>query len=158
MEETITQVQEKAEKFVADTQAHAESAFKDAAEKGKGMFEKGTKLAEDAMTFHKENVEAVVASSKIAAAGAEKVAQYFAEQGRTSFDKASAAFKAAAATKTPADFFTVQNDYAKSAFENLVAESSKASEATLKFFGDVFQPLSNRYAVAAEKAKSFSAL
>ena len=156
-EKFVAESHAQAEKFVADTHAHAETAFKDAAEKGKGMFDKGTKMAEDSLTFHKENIEAVVASSKLAATGAEKAVQYVAEQGRSTFEHASAAFKAAAAAKTPGEFLAVQNDYVKSAFERMVSESSKNSEATLKFFGEMFQPISNRYAVAAEKAKAFAA-
>ena len=156
-EKFVADSQAQAEKIVADTHAKAEGAFKDAVEKSKGMLEKTTKVAEDAMAFHKENIEAVTASSKIAAAGAEKAAQYVADQGKTSFDHASSAFKAVAAAKTPGEMLAVQNDYMKSAFERMVSETSKSSEATLKFFGEVFQPLSSRAAVAAEKVKSFAA-
>jgi hypothetical protein len=35
-----------------------------------------------------------------------------------------------------------------------VAEASRVSESLLKVAGDVAQPISNRYALAAEKIKS----
>ena len=77
-----------------------------------------------------------------------------AELGRKNFETAQAAFKSFAAVKTPTELFKLQSDYAKSSFDTFVAESSKNAEAALKLAGDIFQPLSNRFAVAAEKFKT----
>ncbi len=158
MNDTVKQVQETAQKFAADATAKVESFVADATAQTKTAYEKSAKMAEDAVAFQKDNLDAVVASSKLATAGVEKAAQHVAEMGRKSFEDASAALKAAAGAKTPAEFFTLQNDYFKSSYEAFVAESSKSSEATMKFFGEVFQPISSRFAVAAEKFKEASAL
>ena len=56
--------------------------------------------------------------------------------------------------KSPVDFFRLQSEFAKSQFDSLVAESSKVSEAVIKLAGEVFEPLSSRYAVAAERVKN----
>jgi phasin family protein len=61
--------------------------------------------------------------------------------------------KAFAGAKSPTDFFKLQSDYVRSAFDALVAETSKNAEAVLKLAGEVAQPLSSRAAVAAEKIK-----
>ena len=49
--------------------------------------------------------------------------------------------------------FKLQSDYVRSAFDSIVAETSKNTEAMLKLAGEVAQPISNRVAVAAEKVK-----
>ncbi|HVJ01836.1 MAG TPA: phasin family protein, partial [Sphingomonas sp.] len=55
--------------------------------------------------------------------------------------------------KSPTEFFKLQSDYVRSAFDSYVAETSKTTEAVLKLAGDAAQPISNRFAVAVEKAK-----
>jgi phasin family protein len=133
------------------------AAFGDVNERAKVAVEKGTKLLEEATELTKGNVEAIVASSKIAAKGVETLGQDAAEFGRKTFEQASAALKGLAEAKSPTDFFRLQSDYAKSAFDSLVAESNKVSEAVIKLAGDVAQPLTNRYSVAAERVKSLAA-
>jgi len=158
MENTVKQVQETAQKMAADATAHVETLVAGATEKAKEAVEKSQKMAEEAVSFHKDNAEAVVASGKLMAEGVQSGAQYAAELGRKHFEDASAALKSIAAAKSPSEFFTLQSDYMKSSYEAFIAESSKSSEATMKFFGEVFQPISNRFAVAADKVKAAAAL
>ncbi|MFX7060050.1 phasin family protein, partial [Acinetobacter baumannii] len=66
----------------------------------------------------------------------------------------TAALKSFASVKSPTELFQLQSDYARSSFDALVAETSKTTEAMLKLAGEVFQPISNRFAVAAEKIKT----
>ena len=118
--------------------------------------EKGTKLLEEATELTKGNVEALVASSKIAAKGVETLGQDAAEYGRKSFEEASAALKSFAEVKSPTDFFKLQSDYARSAFDSMVAESAKVSEAMIKLAGEVAEPITSRYSVAAERVKTLA--
>jgi phasin family protein len=152
--EGIRTMTDKTNTFTAD---RFQAAFGDVNERAKVAVEKGTKLLEEATELTKGNVEALVASSKIAAKGVETLGQDAAEFGRKSFEQASAALKGLAEAKSPTDFFRLQSDYAKSAFDSLVAESNKVSEAVIKLAGDVAQPLTNRYSVAAERVKSLAA-
>src|SRR3546814_7170974 len=108
--------------------------------------------------FAKGNIEAIVESSKIAAKGFEALGQDSAEYGRKSFEDATATLKQFAAVKSPAEFFKLQSDYVRSAFDAVVAETSKKTEAVLKLAGDVAQPLSNRAAVAARSEEHTSEL
>ena len=135
------------------TAAKAESLFVEFNDRAKAAFEKSSKAFDEANEFAKGNVEAVVESSKIAAKGFETIGQDAAEYGRKSFENASAAVKAFAGAKSPTDFFKLQSDYVRSAFDALVAETSKNAEAVLKLAGEVAQPLSSRAAIAAEKIK-----
>jgi len=141
------------EDTVKKTAAKADTLFAEFNDRAKAAVEKGTKLFDEFNDFAKGNVEAVVESSKIAAKGFESLGQDAADYGRKSFDGAAAALKQFAAAKSPTEFFKLQSDYVRSAFDSLVAETSKNTESLLKLAGDIAQPLSNRAAVAAEKIK-----
>jgi len=142
MEPTIKAVTEK-------TQA----AFAEFNDRAKTAVEKSTKLFEEANEFGKGNVEALVESSKIAAKGMETLGQDAAAFAKKSFEDSSAALKSFAAAKSPTDFFKLHSDFVRGAFDAAVAESAKSTEAFLKLASEIAQPISNRFAVAAEKAK-----
>lgn len=136
----------------------AQAVFTDFSARTKAAVDKSTKLGEELSEFTKGNVEALVASGKVAAKGAETLAQEVAEYGKKSFEQATQTLKGIAAAKSPADFLQVQSDYAKGAFDGAVAQASRFSEAWMKLAGDVVQPLSSRYAIAAEKFKNAASL
>jgi phasin family protein len=132
----------------------AQALFTDFNDRTKAAVEKSTKLVEEANEFAKGNVEALVESGRIAAKGFETLGQEAAEYGRKTFESATAAMKTFATVKSPTDFFKLQSDFVRGAFDSYVAEASKNTEAVLKLAGDAAQPLSNRFAVAAEKVKT----
>lgn len=138
----------------AASTAKAQAFFTDAGERAKGAVAKSSKLFEDATAFGKGNVEALVESSKIAAKGFETLGQDAAEFGRKQFEEATAAFKTLATVKSPTEFMKLQSDFVRSAFDSMVAETSRSTEIVLKLAGEVAQPISNRMAVAAEKMKN----
>ncbi len=135
------------------TAAGVQTLFADFNDRATAAFEKGTKLFDEFNDFAKGNVEAFAESSKIAAKGFESFGQDAADYGRKSFENATAAAKQFASVKSPTELFKLQGDYARTAFDSIVAETSKNTEALLKLAGDIAQPLSNRAAVAAEKIK-----
>lgn len=126
----------------------------DVNEQARTAFEKNARIVEEMTEFTRGNVEALVASSKVAARGVEALTQEAADYSRKSFEEASSVLRSFTDVKSPSDFFRVQSEFAKSQFDSMVAESSKLSEAMLKLAGEVFEPLSSRYSVAAEKVKS----
>ncbi|MFD1949565.1 TIGR01841 family phasin [Sphingomonas arantia] len=126
----------------------------DMSSKAKGAMEKGVKFAEDMTEFTKGNVQAIVESGRVAAKGIEAMAHDATETAKSSFEQAQTAMKSFTQVKSPTELFQLQSDYAKTAFDQLVANASKASEQMMKFMGDVAQPLSNRVALASEKVKS----
>lgn len=157
MTDTITKVQETARKFAADVEERTSAALGDVTARARTAFEKGSKSLEGVVEFQKGNLEALVASGRVAAKGVEEIAKYSAEYGRTSIEKANANAKKLAAVKSPTELFQLQGEIARTALDEVVAEGSKFSENYLKLLGDIFQPLSNRYAVAAEQVKKFAA-
>jgi phasin family protein len=157
MNDTIAKAQDTTKKFTNEASARTQALFGEFSERAKTSYEKGVKFAEEMTEFSKGNVEALVESSKVAAKGVETMSQEAADYARKAIENSTAAFKTFASAKSPTEFFKLQSDYAKSYFDNAVAESSKVTEAWLKLAGDVAQPLSNRYAVAVEKIKIASA-
>lgn len=157
MTDTMTKIQDTAKAFTGDAGARAQAMFGDISSKAKGAYEKSVKLTEEFTEFQKGNVEAIVESSKLAAKAAETLGQNAADYARKSYETGTAAFKTFASAKSPTELFKLQSDYLKSYFDSAVTESSKVTEAWLKLAGDVAQPLSNRVAVAVEKAKATAA-
>lgn len=152
--ETMTKKTSEAGFFAAD---QFKNAFGDVNERAKTAMEKSAKIVEELADLTRGNVEALVASSKVAAKGVETLSQDAAEFGRKSFEEASATLKSFAEVKSATDFFKLQSDYARSAFDAAVAETARASEAFLKIAGDVAEPITSRYTVAAERVKTLAA-
>jgi phasin family protein len=131
-----------------------QAAFGDVNERAKTAIERNTRFAEELTELGRGNVEALVASTKVAARGLETIGQEVAEFGRKSFEDASAALRGFAEVKSPADFFRLQSEFVRSQFDGVVSESSKLSETLIKLAGDVAEPLSNRATVAAERVRT----
>ncbi len=144
-----------------DTSLFAAEQFKnvfgDVNERAKAAVERSAKIVEELADLTRGNVEAIVASSKVAAKGVETLSQDAAEYSRKSFEEASATLKSFAEVKSATDLFRLQGDYARAAFDNAVAESARLSEAMLKLAGDVAEPITSRYTVAAERVKTLAA-
>jgi phasin family protein len=135
-----------------------QAVFGDVNARAKNTIERNTRIAEELTELGRGNVEAVVASTKVAARGLETIGQEVAEFGRKSFEDASAALKDLAEVKSPTDFFRLQSEFARSQFDALVAESSKLSETVIKLAGEVAEPITNRATVAAERVRTAVAL
>ena len=135
-----------------------QAVFGDVNERAKTAIERNTKVAEEMTDLTKGNIEALVASTKVAAKGVEKIGQEVAEYSRKHFEDASAAIKGFADVKSPADLFRLQGEFARTQFDSVIAESSKLSETMIKLAGDMFEPITSRYSVAAERVKNAVAL
>lgn len=133
------------------------AAFGDVNERAKSAMERSARFVEEVTELTRGNVEALVASSKVAARGVETLSQEAADYGRRSFEDASNALKSFAEVRSATDFFKLQSDYARGAFEGYVAETAKLSETVLKLAGEVAEPITSRYSVAAERVKGLAA-
>lgn len=131
----------------------AKTMFTEANERARATMEKGARAFGDISSFHKGNIEAIVESSRIAAKGFEQIGQESANYLKSSYESATSQMKALSAVTSPTDFFKLQSDYARSAFDAFVAQTSRSTETALKLAGEIAQPISNRVALAAEKIK-----
>ena len=139
--------------FDTGTIEKTQAMFADLSTRAKGAMEKSAAAFEDANAFAKGNIEAIVESSKIAAKGIETMGQEAAEYGRKQLESATAAMKTLSSVKSPTDFLKLHSEFMRSAFDAMVAETSKNTESMLKLAGEIAQPISNRVALAAEKIK-----
>ncbi len=128
--------------------------FSDMNDRAKGMIERAPKMVQDMAELNKGNVEALVESGRIAAKGMEAMGRHAAELARTRFEGATAAFTRLAAVKSPTEFMQLQGELARTALDQLVADTSHSTETVMKFAGEVVQPISNRYAIVADRMKS----
>jgi len=138
---------------IENVTAKTQTAFNDATAQAKGAVEKGQKMFEDANEFGKGNIEALVEASKVAVRGMEALGQDAAAFAKKSFEEATTVAKTLSTVKSPTELMKLQSDYVRSAFDAMVQQTSRNTEAMLKLAGEVAQPLSNRVALAAEKLK-----
>lgn len=132
----------------------AQAMFGDVQGRMKAAFDRSSRLGEEMLDFARGNVEAMMASARVATKASEMLGTEAADYSRKSVESATAAFKSFASVKSPTELFQLQSDYAKASFDSAVAEASKLSETMMKLAGEIAQPLSNRYALAAEKIRT----
>ncbi len=125
----------------------------DIREKAGEATEKGKKFATDAVEFNKANLEAMFEAGKIAAKGAQEMGTTNIEYAKSNFAEMQAAVKEITTVKSPTDFVKMQGDFARKGFDIAVAQASKNTETMMKLANDMFQPISNRIAVATEYFK-----
>ena len=136
--------------------AFASTGFKPEAFDAKTFVERSQKLAQDAAELARGNVEAMAASARIAAQNAGTLSQDVAELGRKGFESTSEALKGFAEAKTPVELLRLQSAFAKSYMETMIAEGARLSETMVKLASEAIEPVSNRIAANAEKAKSLT--
>ncbi len=134
------------EEFTAET--------KKAMEEG---VEKMSKGFEDAGKFGQDNVEAVVASSKVMAKAAEEMNAEIVAFSKKNYEDSMAAAKEMGAVKSPSDFFEMQTSLAKTSFEGFVAEATKLNEMYAAAAKDAFAPINARFTAAADMVKTYRA-
>jgi phasin family protein len=158
---TTTQINERTSEMQNETtriaNENAQAFFGDINERAKTGVERSARILEEMTDLARGNVEAIVASSKVAARGVETLSQEAAEFGRKSFEEASAVVRTFSEVRSATDFFRLQSEFAKSQFDSIVSESSKLSEAVIKLAGEVAEPITTRYSVAAERVKNIAA-
>jgi phasin family protein len=154
---TASKTEKTAETIKASAQTamdQGKAAFEQAGVRAREVMDRSVKSIEEMNDFNRGNVEAFVQAGKAAAQGFEKMAQGAVAFSKKNLEEGTAAVKTLTAAKTPNEFFAASNEYAKSYFDALVAEMSRVTETSMKVMGEVFEPLSNRAALAADKIKT----
>ena len=136
-----------------DFTAKIKDVVADAQGRAKTAFDKTSAFASDYGDFTKGNVEALVESGKILAAGLQDMGKSYVAEGKSAVETMTADVKELAAVKSPTDFFKLQGELLRRNFDAAVAATSKNSEAAVKLAGDVFAPISTRVSLAVEKVK-----
>jgi phasin family protein len=143
----------KTQNIAEDFTAKIQDAVADAQDRAKAAIEKGNEVASEYGEFAKGNVEALVASTKILAAGLQDMGKGYVAEGKTVLETVTADVKELAAVKSPADFFKLQGEILRRNFDAAVAAGSKNSEKVVKLANEAFAPIQDRVSLAIEKVK-----
>lgn len=142
-----------------NTQAEAainsgKAAMEQVAAKSKEAVEAGMKSMDEMASMHRGNIDALIASAKAATTGVEQVMTHLTEASKKSFEDTTAMVKTLTAAKSPTELMQLQSDFAKTQFDEAVAQYSKMTEMMIKLAGEVMEPVQNRVAVATDKLKA----
>lgn len=129
----------------------ATAGFADTQAKVKEGMEKAMKTAEEFMAFSQGNVEAMVKSGQIWAAGVQDIGKQIAASAQAQFDDTMSTFKALTSVKSLKDAFELQTTLARATMEKTLAESGKLTDASLKLTEQTLAPLTARISLAMEK-------
>ncbi len=113
--------------------------------------EKAMKSAEEFLSFGQGNVEAVVKSGQIWAAGVQDIGKTVAASAQAQIDATVATFKALTGVKSLKEAIDLQATLARSSVEKAVAETGKLTDASLKLAEQTMAPIAARVTLAVEK-------
>ena len=131
------------EQFTATTNG----AFKDAVEKSLAA-------VNEANSYSKKNLEAVVASVTAATKGAEALGAQAMAFSKTTLESNVAAAKSLAGAKSLQEVIELQTGFAKTALESYVAELSRMSETVSASVKDSVKPLNERVTAVVERMQA----
>ncbi len=113
--------------------------------------DKVIKTAEDFVSFGQGNMEAVIKSSQILAAGVQDFSKHFAASAQAHMEETMATVKAMTSVKSIKEAMDLQSSFTKTAFEKMVAETGKLTDASMKLAEQTFAPITERVTLATEK-------
>ncbi|MEJ0020133.1 MAG: phasin family protein [Acetobacteraceae bacterium] len=134
-----------------DGMTRAASGFADTQAKVKEGMEKAMKTAEELVAFGQGNLEAMVKSGQIWAAGVQDISKQLAANAQASFDETMSTFKALSGAKSLKDAFDLQASLARTTLEKTLAESGKLTDASMKLTEQAMAPITARFSLAMEK-------
>jgi phasin family protein len=134
-----------------DGMTQATAGFADTQAKVKQGMEKAMRTAEELVAFGQGNVEAMVRSSQIWAAGLQDISKLIAANAQASFDETMSTFKALSSAKSLKDAFELQASLARTTIEKTLAESGKLTDVSMKLTEQTLAPLTARVSLAVEK-------
>lgn len=140
---------EQAMKASTEGYEQAINVTKEQVEKASAAF---FKSYDEAAAISKENVDAFVAAGDVFTKSAETVGKAYFEYAQASAEAGVEATKAMMGAKTVKDFIDIQSDYARTSFDNFLAESTRLSELTVKAANEAFEPLKTQMNTSFEKA------
>ena len=134
------------------------TVFGDVNERAKTAMEKSAKIVEELAELTRGNVEAIVASSKVAAKGVETMSQDAAEYQPQELRGRLGGFQELRGSQVGDRFLQASGRLRPQRVRQRGRrERPRVSETVLKLAGDVAEPITSRYTVAAERVKTLAA-
>jgi phasin family protein len=157
-DETVTAATKGIEATVSnlkDGMTKAAEGFTETQAKVKQGMEKAMKTAEELVSFSQGNLEAILKSGQIWAAGMQDLSKQVAATAQASFDETMSTFKALTSVKSLKDAMDLQASLARATMEKTLTESGKLTDASFKLTEQAIAPITARVTLAVEKfAKS----
>ena len=122
-----------------------------------GMYEKGTEMTGEMVTFQRANAEAMTEAGKILFTGMQDLTRGAVEEGRKAADQFSENARLMAAAKSPTELMKLQGDMVRSSFDQVIATGSKNTEAWIKLTNEAFAPLTSRVSETVDKMNKIAA-
>ena len=122
-----------------------------------GMYEKGTEMTGEMVTFQRANAEAMAEAGKILFTGMQDLTRDAVEETRKVADQMSEDARLMAAAKSPTELVKLQGDIMRRSFDHVVATGSKNTEAWIKLTNDAFAPLTSRMSETVDKMNKLAA-
>lgn len=94
--------------------------------------------------FNRENVEAMIVCSNIVAEGFEVIGKEIAAFAQKAAEANMAAAKKLSSAKNPQELMDLQTEWAKTAFDGFVAESTKLQDISVKVSNQAVKPFNDR--------------
>jgi hypothetical protein len=108
---------------------------------------------EDLQKFSKDQIEAVTASSATISKSVQHIATEATEFSKKSFETAGSTFEKLVGVKSLENAIQIQSEYAKSAYEALVAQSTKMGELYSGLAKEMMKPVEEAVAKVQAVAK-----
>ncbi len=157
-DETVTAATKGIEATVSnlkDGMTKAAEGFTETQAKVKQGMEKAMKTAEELVSFSQGNLEAILKSGQIWAAGMQDLSKQVAATAQASFDETMSTFKALTSVKSLKDAMDLQASLARATMEKTLTEFGKLTDASFKLTEQAIAPITARVTLAVEKfAKS----
>jgi phasin family protein len=115
-----------------------------------------TKTTEKITSFGQENVEAMMKSGQVWAAGYKDIAKMIVSTAQAQFEQTISAWTALVSAKSLKEAMDFQFNLPHVSFEKSLAETGKITDASLKLTEETLAPIAARIAVALENLKSLS--
>ncbi len=129
------------ESIMSQSSSSAYNNFSKAANNASSAF---SVSAEEANNIFKANADAYMQSAQRMMTAANQISQSVMSLSQSMMQMGVAAVQAATSARTLRDVAEIQNDYAKSALDAIVAKSTEMSELALKAANDAAAPISAR--------------
>jgi phasin family protein len=139
------------ETSVAKGVASVSSRIEQVQSKARSNMEKTMKTAEEFISFGQGNVEAVLKSGQIWAAGVQDLSKEMAATAQAQLDHTMAAMRALSSVKSLKEAVDLQASLARSSLEKAVSEAGRVTDASMKLAEQTLAPISARVSLAVEK-------
>ena len=141
----------KTTKTTNDFQQTVAEAGADVQNRVRAAYERSTEMTGEMTEFAKGNVEAMVESTRILAAGVQEIARTEMAAVKSVYETVTEDMRQMAAIKSPAELLQLQGEIMRRNFDAMIKHGSKNTENMVRLANDAFAPLSTRMSLAAEK-------